>query len=224
MTHIPTPVHARGVSGSVLGVRALAPVLALVSIGAVTACTARDTSAPTAASPSSARAAALPYGGAPKVEDPLPPSVLSGDPCRDAVTPEQLREILGTPTSPQPDNIDATGPTCHWGNLDSGAGLDVYYDIRTRQGLSSVYQNAKPKTTTWRPLPLIRGLPAVAFSINTGSRVDDSCDVSVGIADDYSVDAALNLGHAKAGKTDPCEPTARVAAMVIDNLRRKTGR
>ncbi|WP_409183339.1 DUF3558 domain-containing protein [Amycolatopsis sp. VS8301801F10] len=178
-------------------------------------------SVPTTPSPA---AASLPYAGAPKVDRPLPPSVLSGNPCHDALTPEQIKEILGTTaTPPKPENISATGPSCRWGNLESGAGLNVFYDVRTRQGLSSVYQNTKPKTTTWRPLPPIHELPAVAWSIYTGIGLDDSCDVSVGIADDYTVDAALNLGRGKAGKADPCELTAKVADMVIGNLRQRAG-
>ncbi|WP_406640819.1 DUF3558 domain-containing protein [Amycolatopsis sp. WGS_07] len=199
--------------------RSLTPLLAAIGTAAASCSGGNATPASSVPSPP----AALPYAGAPKVEHPLPSSVLSGDPCRDPLTAGQLKEILGTTTPPKSEDIPATGPTCHWGNLDSGAGLDIFYDIRTRQGLSSVYQNTKPKTTTWRPLPLIQGFPAVAFSINTGSRVDDSCDVSVGIADDYTVDAALNLGRGKAGKADPCELTAKVADMVVTNLRQRAG-
>lgn len=201
--------------------RSLVPLL--VAIGITASCSGGNDPTPSASTAPSPAAASLPYAGAPKVDQPLPPSVLSGNPCQDALTQPQIKEILGTTTPPKPEDISATGPSCRWGNLDSGAGLTVFYDIRTHQGLSSVYQNTKPKTTTWRTLPPIHGLPAVAWSIYTGVGVDDSCDVSVGTADDYTVDAALTLGRGKAGKADPCELTAKVADMVVTNLRQRAG-
>ncbi|MGW7538867.1 DUF3558 domain-containing protein [Amycolatopsis sp. NPDC054798] len=202
------------------------PARLLVAVGAVVTaagCSGGDVPAPPASSTPSAAAASLPYAGAPKVDRPLPSSVLSGDPCQNALTAGQLKEILGATDPPKSENLPATGPACRWDHPDSGAGLNVFYDIRTHQGLSSVYQNTKPKTTTWRPLPPIQGFPAVAYSIYPGGGVDDSCDVSVGIADDYTVDAALTLGQSKAGKADPCELTAKVAEMVVANLRQRAG-
>ncbi|MFE3177173.1 DUF3558 domain-containing protein [Amycolatopsis sp. NPDC059090] len=202
------------------------PAWLLVIGGAVVTaagCSGGNAPAIPASSAPSPAAASLPYAGAPKVDRPLPPSVLSGDPCRNSLTAGQLKEILGATDPPKSENLPATGPACRWDHPESGAGLNVFYDIRTHQGLSSVYQNTKPKTTTWRPIPSIQGFPAVAFSSYTGIGFDDSCDVSVGIADDYTVDAALNLGNGKAGKADPCELTTKVADMVIANLRQRAG-
>ncbi|MFD2466629.1 DUF3558 domain-containing protein [Amycolatopsis silviterrae] len=198
-------------------------LVAVGTLGTAAGCSGGNTPSPPASSPPSPAAASLPYGGAPKVGQALPSSVLSGDPCHNALTAGQLKEILGTTDPPKSENIPATGPSCRWNHPDSGAGLNIFYDIRTHQGLSSVYQNTKPRTTTWRPLPLIQGFPAVAFSIHTGSDVDNSCDVSVGIADDYTFDAALTLGRGKEGKADPCDLTARVADMVVTNLRQRAG-
>ncbi|MET9262733.1 DUF3558 domain-containing protein [Amycolatopsis sp. NPDC004079] len=198
----------------------------LVTVGALViaaSCSGGEAPALPASSAPSPTAASLPYGGAPKVDRPLPSSVLSGDPCHNALTTGQLKEILGTTDPPKSENIAATGPSCRWDHPDSGAGLNVFYDIRTHQGLSSVYQNTKPKTTTWRPLPSVQGFPAVAFSIHPGPGIDNSCDVSVGIADDYTFDTALTLGRRKEGKADPCELTARVADMVAGNLRQRAG-
>lgn len=202
------------------------PAWLLVAVGTLVTtagCSGGNAPSPPVSSAPSPAAASLPYGGAPKVDRPLPSSVLSGDPCHNALTAEQLKEILGATDPPKSENIPATGPSCRWDHPDSGAGLNIFYDIRTHQGLSSVYQNTKPKTTTWRQLPLVQGFPAVAFSIHPGPGVDNSCDVSVGIADDYTFDAALTLGRGKEGKADPCDLTAKVAGMVAANLRQRAG-
>ncbi|MET9260502.1 DUF3558 domain-containing protein [Amycolatopsis sp. NPDC004079] len=203
---------------------AAAALLLAVGAALAAACAGPGSPAPPASTARPSPAVPLPYAGAPKVDRPLPPSVLSGDPCREALTAAQLKDILGATDPPRSEDVPATGPACRWDHPDSGAGLNVFYDIRTHQGLSAVYRNSKPLMTTWRPIPSVHGFPAVAFAAYTGIGADDSCDVSMGIADDYTVDAALNLGASKAGKADACELTVKVADMVIANLSRKAGR
>src|SRR4051794_20531615 len=61
----------------------------------------------------------LPFAGAPKVATPLPASALAGDPCADALTPEQVTQALGTQIQGKPHTIDSIGPSCDWFNRDT---------------------------------------------------------------------------------------------------------
>jgi hypothetical protein len=86
----------------------------------LSACTATapgtGTPAPTtgATTPSgSSRASNLPYAGAPKVSSPLPPSVTSGDPCQDALTPEQITTLMGSPVQRNRNDTPNVGSTRH---------------------------------------------------------------------------------------------------------------
>ncbi|MGW4521068.1 DUF3558 domain-containing protein [Amycolatopsis sp. NPDC004378] len=205
--------------------------MVLTSLVVLSACT--DKGAPGTASPApstsgdtatgntsvpSSTGQALPYGGAPKVADPLPAAVLSGDPCSDALTPEQVQQALGNSNPGKPDSI-ATGASCSWYNPSTSAKVAVTYVTKTHAGLSAVYANVKPATPAWKELSPIDGFPAVAHHFTTGD-----CTISVGIADDLSVDVTGFLSSAKedAG-ADPCESTARAAGTVVENLKKKAG-
>ncbi|WP_370950264.1 DUF3558 domain-containing protein [Amycolatopsis sp. cg5] len=164
----------------------------------------------------------LPHSGAPKVVNPLPASVVSGDPCTDTLNPEQLKRAIGATVQGKPDTL-ATGPTCDWGNLETGGHVGVGYTTRTRQGLSGLYQNTKPQAIIWRELPLIQGFPAVAHVTPQGGLPDVFCAVDIGIADDLSVDVGIFLGGSKKGKVDPCGVAAQVADLVMTTLRQRAG-
>ncbi|GAB3353335.1 DUF3558 domain-containing protein [Amycolatopsis echigonensis] len=207
--------------------RTLATVLGAVAVVCVAAGCSGGSAAPPVASPpppSSPAAAVLPHSGAPKVEHPLPASVLSGQPCQDALTSDQLNQIFGTVPQGKPGSLPGLGLDCKWNNIDSGAGLTVGYTTQTHQGLSALYQNTKPQAKVWRVLPPIQGFPAVAASTFSSGTQDGFCAVSVGVADDLSFDASLTPSDAKrASGADPCELSARVADMVVTNLKRKAG-
>ncbi|MFI5612521.1 DUF3558 domain-containing protein [Amycolatopsis sp. NPDC051903] len=162
----------------------------------------------------------LPYGGAPKVGHPLPASVLSGDPCQEALTSDQLKQILGISPQGKRDDTTGLGPACDWHNSDSGAAVGVSYVTEPHQGLSGVYANTKPQVKLWQELPAIQGYPAVGHA---SSDSKDFCQVSVGIRDDLTFDVSLGLSTAKIGTADPCPLAARVADMVVTNLRQKAG-
>jgi hypothetical protein len=179
------------------------------------------TSAPPGTS-TSASAAALPHSGAPKVSDPLPASVFTGDPCTDALTPDQVKQALGVDTPGRPGQ-SVVGPKCEWNNQANSSSATVYYDTTTNEGLSSSYRGIKPQATTWRELPLIQGFPAVAAVTPAGGPPDEFCQVYVGLADSVAVYVGVLLSDAKVGKADPCEGAARVADMVVGNLRQKAG-
>ena len=166
--------------------------------------------------------AALPHSGAPKVEHPLPASVLSGAPCATALTSQQLTTILGIAPTGKPGS-DAVGTTCNWDNSDKNSHVTVSYDTLDHAGLSSVYENTKPQAIVWKPLPAIQGFPAVAHVTTSGGDPSYFCQVTIGIADDLAVDVSIGLGPAKKGKVDPCQVTAVAADMVVTNLRQKAG-
>jgi hypothetical protein len=165
--------------------------------------------------------ASLPYGGAPKVDHPLPASVVSGDPCTDGLTTQQLNQVLGMVPQGKPSS-DGFGTTCDWGNIDAGSHATVSFDTKDHQGLSSVYQNTKPLAVLWKPLPAIQGFPAVAHVTNGGDP-KGFCQITIGIADDLAVDVSISLSTAKVGKVDACDVTGQVADMVVTNLRQKAG-
>ncbi|MGH3623690.1 MAG: DUF3558 domain-containing protein [Sciscionella sp.] len=167
---------------------------------------------------SSPTVAALPHSGAPSVRDPLPASVLVGNPCEEALTATQVEVALGEVVVGEPDTI-STGPTCDWGRAETGAAIHVGYVTETHQGLSAVYANTRPQSRVWRPLPPIQGFPAVAHA----GGAQGYCAVSVGLANDLSVDISGFLGYEKEGKVDPCDAVAQLADMVVTTLRKKAG-
>ncbi|WP_370940330.1 DUF3558 domain-containing protein [Amycolatopsis sp. cg13] len=176
-----------------------------------------------ASAPSSAAEKTLPYAGAPKVNNPLPVSVLSGHPCDEALTPDQVGRILVQKPQGKHDDEPSLGPQCHWLNSDAGAVATVMYVTKVSDGLSAVYANSKPQSTLWRPLPPIQGFPAVAHSNLSKDTEKEFCQVSVGISDQHDIDVSVTLGQSKAGGPDPCDVTAQVADMVVTNLKQKAG-
>ncbi|WP_329065594.1 DUF3558 domain-containing protein [Amycolatopsis sp. NBC_01480] len=198
-------------------------VCVAVVAGVAAGCSGGPAAAPASTSPSSPTVAALPHSGAPKVEHPLPASVLSGDPCAEALTSTQLKDIIGI--APQGEHKDTAGlgPSCDWHNSDAGSLVTVSYSTEVQEGLSLVYQNTKPKSQVWRVLPPIQGFPAVAHLAIGADLQNQFCQVSVGITDELTFEATLILGNANRGKQDPCDLAPRVADMVVTNLRQKAG-
>ncbi|MEV0065816.1 DUF3558 domain-containing protein [Amycolatopsis sp. NPDC050768] len=190
------------------------------TVAVVAGCSSGNAAAPTSIPAPSPSAASLPHDGAPKVEHPLPASVLSGDPCQDALTSDQLKQILGSAPQGKRDDNAALGRACNW---DADAGVGVGYDTQTHEGLSGVYANTKPQASVWHELKPIQGFPAAAHSSEKQGAAQEFCQVSVGIRDDLSFDASLYLSQANIGVADPCELAARVADMVVTNLRQKAG-
>jgi Protein of unknown function (DUF3558) len=201
----------------------IAGVLVALSV-AIAGCSGGSASEPSASSqqpgspPSSSTAAGLPHSGAPPVRDPLPESVLAGNPCDEALTVTQVKAALGKTVVGEPGRI-ATGATCVWQRVERGSSVGVGYITETHEGLSAVYANTRPQSRVWRPLPPIQGFPAVAHA----GGIKQFCAVSVGLADNLSVDISAILGFAKEGEVDPCDVTAQIADMVVTNLRKKGG-
>ncbi|MCP2254886.1 Protein of unknown function (DUF3558) [Prauserella aidingensis] len=172
-------------------------------------------SATTSSADASEGASDLPHSGAPKVTNPLPESVLSGDPC-DALTRDQLDEIFGegTPTGERND-LEETGPRCDWNY--GGGGVTVGFLTVTGEGLSRTYANMEGLGETLDEPGPVQGFPSVTHQTESAS-----CGASVGIADEYAISTGISLSANKedAG-TDPCEAALRVADMVVGNLKEK---
>ncbi|WP_326567690.1 DUF3558 domain-containing protein [Amycolatopsis rhabdoformis] len=170
--------------------------------------------------PSPSTAAALPHSGAPKVEHPLPTSVLSGDPCQEALNPDQLHQILGTVPQGKPKNTEGLGPSCDW---QADASVTVIYETEQHEGLSAVYELTKPQAKVWNVRQPIQGFPAVGHSTYDSGTSNGFCQVSVGISDELEFDTSVFLSDRQLGKSDPCDVAARIADMVVTNLRHKAG-
>ena len=164
----------------------------------------------------------LPHSGAPAVTDPLPESVLSGDPC-DALTPQQIEIALGPGASEgERRDLEQVGPRCDWSNSGSGGGMSLAFVTAIREGLSVEYANVKPQKAVFRKAGPVSGFPAVAYKDNENDRF---CTVVVGLADEYSISVTVSLSVEKDTEgIDSCNPAEEIAGMVVGNLKAKAGR
>lgn len=162
-----------------------------------------------------------PYGGAPKVDNPLPDSVLSGSAC-DALNPQQVRNNFGTALVGQPED-GALGPKCTWSDHQGGSMLTIFYTTKQREGLSIIYKQVKPQMKRFDVLPPIQGYPAVAYDLKPGPRTDN-CHVAIGLSDTLEFEVGLDLGDFNRGKTDACGLAADVTGDVVTTLKKKAGR
>ncbi|MFC4001335.1 DUF3558 domain-containing protein [Prauserella oleivorans] len=168
---------------------------------------------------SAARQVALPHSGAPSVSNPLPESVLAGDPCN-ALTRAQVEDALGSDAPAGEPGTGATGRSCRWQDTESGAGFTVFYGNVVRQGLSSYYQNTQPQASRWEPLSPIEGHPAVAFQMATD---DLTCQVVVGLSDKLTAAVNFAVGRSAVGKVDPCEAARLTAQAMLTNFVQSAG-
>ncbi|MBB3049264.1 hypothetical protein FHS23_000259 [Prauserella isguenensis] len=182
---------------------------------------------PTAPAPSSVSAAPssaadggheLPHSGAPAVTNPLPKSVLDGDPCSQALTDAQAKELLGDAVTSRDDDEPKLGPGCYWSNQETLASFGLNYDVQTGQGLSATYASTKPQRS-FEEIDPVGGFPAVQYWEKDDDRV---CSTVVGLADEYAVVMSLAVGTKGAEEgDDPCEASRTVMERVIGNLKAK---
>ncbi|GAA1250994.1 DUF3558 domain-containing protein [Prauserella halophila] len=154
----------------------------------------------------------LPHSGAPEVSNPLPESVLSGDPC-EALTRSQLEWALGSAVPGERRDIDMLGPRCSWD--DDGGGFTLTFLTATRQGLSIIYSNNQDGgRRTLTEVEPVHDLPTITLS---EERI--ACSAAVGLADEYAVLVNVTLGPGK--DTDACDSALRLSDMVVGNLKDK---
>jgi hypothetical protein len=150
--------------------------------------------------------------------------VISGDPCQDALSPEQITTLMGSPVQHNRSDTPNVGPGCSWFNAARGSQIDVGYDATTRSGLSSVYQNTRPQSAVWKPIADVGGFPAVAHAGSPGQAPPaDFCSITLGLADDVAVDVSVSLGRDKVGTLEPCDAATEAAKQVAATLKSKAG-
>ncbi|HVW40280.1 MAG TPA: DUF3558 domain-containing protein [Amycolatopsis sp.] len=157
----------------------------------------------------------------PKVQTPLPVTVLDGSPCDSALTTEQVTHFIGTPNVPERNDTFNAGPACSWSSSGpAGGGISVFYGTKLHNGLGYDYQVNKPEADRWEPANL-QGYPAVALTLKGNDQsATGTCNVSVGIRDDLAFSVALTLGdNARKRGVDSCEGAKDVANTVLTNLK-----
>lgn len=171
---------------------------------------------------SSAAERPLPYGDAPPVtREPMSLGKLAGDPCAEALTPDQVEAAVGARVTGKREDLAPVGPACGWFNRDTGGAVGVSYTLNAHDGLSAVYANTRPQSRVWRVLPDVQGFPAVAHSDDDEQLT--FCQASVGVRDDTSIDISLTLGSGKWGAADACELVRTIADMAITTLEGRPG-
>ncbi|MCP2252931.1 Protein of unknown function (DUF3558) [Prauserella aidingensis] len=211
----------------------LVRVVALAAVSLVAAACGSESDGqaqpePSGVGPSSASAAPssaedggqeLPHSGAPAVTNPLPKSVLDGDPCTDALTQAQAKKFLGDAVTSVDADEPRLGPGCRWSNRSVLASFTLNYDTAVGQGLSATYANAKTQEDNFAEIDPIGGFPAVQYWDDGQER---NCNTVVGVADEYAVGISLTLGTNSAEEgEDPCEASRTVMERVVGNLKAK---
>ena len=159
--------------------------------------------------------------GVPKVQTPLPASVLDGSPCDSALTTDQVAHFVGESKAPERNDNFAAGPACSWFSSGlAGGGISVFYGTKLDTGLGYDYQVNKPDADRWEPTKL-QGYPAVALTLKGNNQsATGTCNVSVGIRDDLAFSVSLTLGdNARKRGVDSCEGAKDVANTVLTNLK-----
>ncbi|WP_328607382.1 DUF3558 domain-containing protein [Amycolatopsis sp. NBC_00345] len=197
-------------------------LLATVSALLLSACstTTAGSPAPAPSSSTSQSEPAPPYGGAPKVDNPLPDSTLAGDPC-DALTPEQLKVDVGPGITGTRGDLSKFARACHWSAPQVGALLVISFMSQHEDGLSPVYSQTQQSMKRFDVLPPIQGFPAVGYSDKPGP-VSSFCNVAVGVADNLRFEVSLTV--AANSTSDACKIAAEIAGDVATTLKQKAGR
>ncbi|OXM50307.1 hypothetical protein CFP71_28155 [Amycolatopsis thailandensis] len=161
---------------------------------------------------------APPYAGAPVVRAPLPVTVVAGDPCTTALTPGQVRQMLGVEVRGRLGPEETPGPTCWWGNPVTARMIRVAFGTKDRWGVSAAYPSPAPgRGWVWRELE-VGGFPAVAATRDPAWQ----CTVIVGLADDVAVEVS-RVGWPEDSQ-DVCLAAERAAGLVVATLVKRARR
>lgn len=158
----------------------------------------------------------LPTDGAPKVDNPVDVSHFEQNPC-DALTAEDAK-TLNVPATGEQSN-GGVGETCSWRNSETRGSLSITFFSEFREGLSSVYREAK--TAGWSYFERINdveGHPAVAFN-RAEEKPKYECSAVVGVTDQLVFTTRVAISDANVGKRDPCEAATQAAGMMMRTMR-----
>ncbi|MFD9959224.1 DUF3558 domain-containing protein [Amycolatopsis sp. NPDC058986] len=206
----------------------LVPLIGAAAL-ALTAC---STNTPGNAQPSSATASSttskastpgtsdqIPGPGVPKVTDPIDFTPHLRTPC-DALTREQVTDLLGENASAKTDLAATSGPTCTW-RPPGTARTDVSINFFTAypEGLTRIYRLRNTEYKFFMEVPAIGGHPAVAYGFADKRNTTGECLVAVGTSDTSVLNAGITLSDANIGKRDPCEIAQKVAGEALANIK-----
>jgi hypothetical protein len=168
--------------------------------------TPSNAASPSASIPSTA--------SAPKVQNPLPASVISKHPCdAGTLTGTQLGQLFGEVPAAQRKDTQV-GPGCQWQKTSTGATADVAWLTSVSGGLSQVYS----QEDAYRQVLEINGYPALAYNVTQNPPVGD-CQIAIGISDSLVVGVGFVVGGNRYGQQNPCDVAKIVAQDVLGNLK-----
>lgn len=195
-------------------------VLCAVLVGVVSACDSEGGQAvPVPKSPVTTQTGAgeqLPYAGAPKVDNPLPPSIMDRDPCT-VLTAVQVDTLFSDDPDPGEARDTGVAHSCDWSDLNKGSMVGVQLVYGLHDGLSQVYAK-KDQAAFFDEGQPVQGYPTVAYG-PVDDRPNGGCNVSVGVADNLVVQADAKLPRSSVGKDDPCDAARQVADLVVTTLK-----
>lgn len=202
------------------------PVILGLAVTVVTGCTTTspgeptpatvDASTPDSTSPPPGDDEEPPFAGAPKVDDPLDTTRFQQNPCKTLST-DQTRQLNLPPTG-ELDEKTPLGNTCRWRNRETVADAEIHFSNEDPRGLSAQY-DAQDEYAFFEELPPIDGYPAIANDI-LDDRDIGRCTVVVGVSDEITFDASVQLSEANVGKKDPCAAAAEVAGMALRTMKK----
>jgi hypothetical protein len=157
-----------------------------------------------------------PSNAAPAIAQPLPASLIQGDPCT-VLTPAQVATLFtGTPTRDPAADDTGVAKYCAWGDNVRGSLVSIQLVYAWKNGLATVY--AKQGQGFFKVLAPVQGYPVVAFG-PSDERADGRCSVAVGIANDAAFEADVKVANSAVGKGDPCDDARKVADLAVTTLK-----
>jgi hypothetical protein len=195
--------------------------MSLISLAFAAGCTTTSEGDPLPASSTSSDSPEngeeeLPFGGAPKVADPLDTSRYEHDPCQ-SLTGDQA-ESLDLPAAGTVEEVPLS-TACDWRNTETRGEVEIVFFVDDPRGLSPEYKNRK-KYAFFEVLPNIEGYPAVARD-DPDDRKIGHCAVVVGVADDMALEVILRLSQRNVETKDPCAEAARVASLALQTMKKE---
>ena len=192
--------------------RLCAAIAGVVVVGVIAGCSG---STEGSATPES-RPAPSPSNAAPTIAQPLPASLIQGDPCT-VLTPAQIGTLFtGTPTRTPVATDSGVAKYCSWGDDARGSLIAIQLVYAWKHGLADVY--AKRGQGFFKELAPVQGYPVVAYG-PSDERARGMCSVAIGIADNAAFEADATVGRSAVGKGDPCDDARKVADLAVTTLK-----
>ncbi|MFF0146538.1 DUF3558 domain-containing protein [Amycolatopsis sulphurea] len=188
--------------------------LVLMSVLAACSGTTAGTATPGPSSAPVASSSGLPV---PTIANPLPASLVRGDPCK-ALTDAQIGGLFtNTPTRSPAAKDTGVAKSCSWGDDDRGSLVGIQFVYAWKRGLTDVYAT-QGRGGFFKVLAPAQGYPVVAYGPRD-ERSRGMCSVAVGIANDAAFEADATFARSAVGTGDPCEDARKVADLALTTLK-----